>query len=417
MNALRSRKIFLPSALLGYALFLVPPACAQVVAPGAQSLGVTFTCPANTSNAGRVIPAGTSIPDNAAGNDERIIAYFCGSTSAANSGAYNALGGPYNQLADSLINWLVRSLFGGSNPNNTSASDAAAAAAERARNAEIEREREAELERQRQLEAERQAKFRQDMQQLELVMGGPKLPDETKLFHDNSTCLFNIGCNSDRTLEFQQVDLAHAQQTISNPLDELRISACLSKMAAEAKSPDESKYLSGEAAKAMNGSPVDVDVSGCAAGASTMQAPLTPEQTSLFRALLDSTNREMDRLQDLQDQKVKLETKKTQLKQEIQEKQQLVTQIQQQAPAPPVVDMQTETTAAQQQPQQQSALEDAEAALQAAQKQLANANQNEAQVDNDIKQVGDKLKQNQSCVQQAQADPSKTADLSATCTQ
>lgn len=355
MKLSATARMFARLILLGGALCIALPVSAQQAPPvGDPVLAQPVYCPTT----GRTIPAGTDAyeldrlcpPRSSSGSSPSES-----QLSPEDQAAADALGQGAYQLGEALGNWLVRSLFGSPKPNNTPSSDAAAAAAERAHEMAIEREREAEIERERELEAAREAKFRLDMKQLELVMGGPKLPDETKLFHDNSTCFFNIGCNSGNVLQFQQIDLAPAQRTFSDPLDQLRISTCLSKMAAAAKTPDEAKYLSGEAAKAMNGSPVDVDVSGCAPAAQagspitpvgaqqtggagitvgqpdkapppTPVASLTPQQVTLFRSLLASTNKEMDELANLQEQKVKLETQKAELMHQIQSKQQLFLQ-------------------------------------------------------------------------------------------
>jgi len=188
----------------------------------------------------------------------------CGKqSSAVNSAIGSAVEQGVRPIGEAIGQWLGNLLFGSPNPDNTAAV------------AEAERQRMLELERARQLEAERQARFRQDMQSLQLEMKGPKLPDESHLFKHDSTCILSTDC-PDRVLEMKPINLSSAQQGFSGQLDKLRISSCLSKMAAEANSPDEAKYLSGEAAKAMQGEALDVDVSGCPSGTVATSVPLPP---------------------------------------------------------------------------------------------------------------------------------------------
>lgn len=300
----------------------------------------------------------------------------------------NSLAGQSYLLGQALGNALAKRLFGNSQPIVTAAPTVNAAA---------EREHQMDLDRQQQIEDARLAKFKNELQQLSLTMEGAKLPDESVLFHDTSNCFFSADC-SNRAIELHAVDITSAQRRFSDPFDQLRISACLSKMAAAANSPDEAKYLSEEAAKAMNGSPVDVDVSGCAPAAAPAETPLTAQQTTLLKKLLDSTNQQMEELGKLQEQKVKLEQEKTKLTSDLEAKQQTVNQLRQQ---PIQADGQSAPTTPQP-PQPQSSLSDAEQALQAAQQALNDAQKNEGQIDNEMKQIGDKLKANQSCFDQVQ---------------
>jgi hypothetical protein len=75
--------------------------------PGGDSYtGVTRTCPGSTPNAGKVIPAGTTIPESVMrratepGRDEDqvLLEYFCGSRSAANSPVASSLPDRKQQL-------------------------------------------------------------------------------------------------------------------------------------------------------------------------------------------------------------------------------------------------------------------------------------------------------------------------------
>jgi len=311
-------------------------------------------------------------------------------SSLANNPAANSLAGQSYLLGEALGNALAKRLFGNTPPVVTAAPTVNAAA---------EREHQMELDRQQQIDAARLAKFKSELRQLSMTMEGPKLPDESVLFHDTSNCFFSTDC-SNRTIELRPVDVTSAQRRFSDSFDQLRISACLSKMAAAAKSPDEATYLSEEAAKAMNGSPVDVDVSGCAPAVTPTETPLTAQQSALLKRLLDSTNRQMDELEKLQDEKVKLAQEKATLKQDLEAKEQAVDQLKQQQPAAPGGQSVSATA---QSPQSQSALSDAEQALQAAQQALNDAQKNEGQIDDEMKQIGDKLKANQSCFDQVQS--------------
>jgi hypothetical protein len=336
-------------------------------------------------------------------------------SSAVNSAVGDALSQGAYQIGNAIGRKIASWLFGDLTPEDSPAPSTVDTEQLR----ELERQRQLEFEHQQQLAAARDAKFRQEMQELSLVMKGPKLPDETFLFKDTSTCFFNVNCQRDRVLEFKEVSTASAQQSFSNPLDQLRISACLQKLAADAKTPDEAKYLGEQAAKARNGRVVDVDVSGCASGPAPPAPTLRAEQTTFYKGLLDSTNQQMDRLLELQQRKVDLEKKKAQLNQQIETQKQAVAQLGQQPPPTPAA--QTDST---QQPptpdaqaQKPSALAEAEAALQQSEQALSDTQKTETQVDNEMKQVGDKIKANQSCFDQAKADPSKIGDLAKSCGQ
>ena len=188
---------------------------------------------------------------------------YCGNTSS--SGSSNNSPGYCDPKVNPFCivgNWLAKEIFGNSNSNDIDTATAAVEAEHR-RMLELERQRQLEAERQRQLEAERNAQFRQDMQNLQMEMKGPKLPDESLLFKDTKTCLSQSNCPAGGDLEFKPINTASGQQTLSDSLDKLRIGACLSKMAAVAKTPDEASYLSDQASKAMQGTRLDVDVSGC----------------------------------------------------------------------------------------------------------------------------------------------------------
>lgn len=322
-------------------------------------------------------------------------------SSLVNNPLANSLAGQSYLLGEALGNALAKRLFGNSPPIVTAAPTVNSAA---------EREHQIELDRQQQIDAARLAKFKSELRQLSVTMEGPKLPDESVLFHDTSNCFFNTDC-SDRTIDLHPVDVTSAQRRFSDSFDQLRISTCLSKMAATAKSSDEAAYLSEEAAKAMNGSPVDVDVSGCAPAVAPTEAPLTSQQSVLLKKLLDSTNRQMDELEKLQEEKVKLAQEKARLKQELEAKQEAVDQLKQQQPAAPGGQPMSPPA---QLPQSQSALSDAEQALQAAQQALNDAQKNEGQIDNEMKEIGDKLKANQSCFDQVQGG-SNAAQAANTC--
>src|SRR5579859_1109243 len=193
------------------------------------------------------------------------------SSSSVNSAVGNAVEQGLRPIGEAIGQKIASWLFGTSNSNDTA--DAAAVA-------EAERQRMLALERQRQLDTERKAQFRQDMQNLQLEIKGPKLPNESLLFKDTNTCSFEANCQSTGGLQFKPIDASSGQQTISDPLDQLRISACLSKMAAAAKTPDETSYLSDQAAKAMQGAALDVDISGCPKDTSvTSEAPVIEKTT------------------------------------------------------------------------------------------------------------------------------------------
>lgn len=336
---------------------------------------------------GKLVACPNSNPSLA---EERAACGMSTQTDSAltNNPLANSLSAQSYLLGQALGNALAKRLFGNSQPAVTAPPTV---------NASAEREHQIELDRQDQIEAARLAKFKNELQQLSLTMEGPKLPDESILFHDTSNCFFSSDCSS-RAIELHPVNISSAQRRFSDAFDQFRISVCLSKMAATAKSPDDAKYLSDEAAKAMNGSTVDVDVSGCDPAPPAEKA-LTPQQTALLKNLLDSTNRQMDELEKLQEQKVKLEQEKAKLKQEFEAKQHALDQLKQQQPAP-VAGQSANGTAPP--PQSQSALGDAEQALQAAQQALNDAQKNEGQIDNEMKQIGDKLKANQSCFDQVQ---------------
>ncbi len=375
---------------LGRAQTAVPPAgpgvCAEKVCSDGTRVACNVDCRAYLCQTGWAQAHGYG---SACGQGSSAA------TSPALTPMQQVLVGAVGQLASGLGQMLADALFGGLKSNNTTTPAAGAPDADQQRMVELQREQ--------QREAERLAKFRQEMRQLQLAMKGPKLPDESLLFKDSGDCFLQTNCHP-RVLEFKPINPGSAQRAFSNPFDQLRISTCLSKMAAEATDPDNASYLSEEAAKAMQGAIVDVDVSGCSSGPGPARAPLAPEQTTLYKSLLDSTNQQMDQLVQLQQQKVKLEADKTQLKQQIQTQQQLVAQLNQQ-PAP------DPATQAEPQTPKPNAAADAEAALQASQQALADEEKTEAQVDNEMKQVGDKLKDIQSRFDQVQADPSKAGAL------
>jgi hypothetical protein len=302
------------------------------------------------------------------------------------------------------IGWKIRSLlFGSSTPSNTTTPAGG----------------DADRERQQQLAAQRDAKFRQEMQELSLVMKGPKLPSETKPFEDHGSCIFSDACNQTRELEFKKLPPESVERSFSNPFDQLRISTCLANMAKAATSDDEAAYLSEEAAKAANGGIVRVDVSGCASGPAPPRPTLTAEQTAFYKGLLDSTNQQMDRLLELQQRKVELEKKKAQLEQQIETQKQAVAQLSQQgAPAPAgQTDSAQQSSPPDARAPKASALAEAEAALRESEQALSDTQKTETEVDNEMEQVGEKIKQNEACFDQAQGDLSQASGLGKSCAQ
>jgi hypothetical protein len=318
----------------------------------------------------------------------------CSSSSDdSDSSVLSTTGGVAYQLGAALGQMLAGLLFGSPNhsPNPIVTTPPAAG------NSEVNRE----LQRQQ---------WKQEMQALQAQMKGPGPPTgELKLKETQSV----FGGQSSRDLTFKDTDKVSTVRAISDPLEQLRVSTCLTQLATQAKTDDEANYLSNQAARALHGETVAVDISSCK-GAGTAPSveghsvSLTPDQTSFFKTLLEKTNKEVVTLAQLNRSEKELKDKKQELDKAIETKQREVQQIQEQ-PLTPDDPQATE--------KKQSALDAAQAALRNAQGEDEKTASAITAVQSDEKTSADNIKKFQTCSQQAYQDPSKLKDLSDSCTQ
>lgn len=289
------------------------------------------------------------------------------------------------QLGLKLHNWL----FG--NPQQEAKQQA------------LQQRREALAEYQR-IQAERaeQRKWRQEL--AELNWAGPKTLEDEQPFESSSNN-YSGGGRDVRKMN-------SVARSFSNATNQLRIANCLLKMAAApGRSPSDAKFLSNQAALAMNGQPVQVDTSSCQAYAPPPPPPpsaatLTHDQATLLSQLVETTNQNAKKSVELAKTISQLDQAIAKDEQAIQAKQQQLNKLQSAPPSP---------VAAQGAPAQSNALAEAEAALQQAEQVKNNDDQALSHAQNQMNDLSQKLKQAQTCFSQAQSDPAKAKTLMKSC--
>jgi hypothetical protein len=324
-----------------------------------------------------------------------------------NSAVGNALEQGLRPIGQALGRKIAGWLFGTSNSNDTTSAAAAGTDADRQRMIE-EAQRQAQLEHERQAALERQARerWKMELDELSRQMKGSMPAGSDLPMKDTQTA----------ELEFKNTEDIRVAQPITDPIKQLRVSTCLMKLAAHAKSRDEAGYLAQQATLAMNGGPVAVDVGVCegapdvpavgAAGPVGGPAPLSPQQQSFYHSLLDNVNLQTDQLGRLEQREKELKKKRQDVQDEIKNTKQRIEETQQQLAPPGDPDAQQK---------KQSALAEAQAALQRAQQEDAEDSRELADIENQQKRVVEKLKQYDSCADQAKQNPGKVGELSRTC--
>ncbi len=312
----------------------------------------------------------------------------------------------YQQMAYQLGQKLGQWIFG--NPQ------------QKAEEAELEQQMQARalLERIRSTEA-RQQQLQNELSSLASQWVGSVPSENEEPFQDTSTNFFGEG-GGGRTVYLTPLAGDTVARSVTTQADRLQVANCLSRLAAApGRSPEDAKYLSQQAADAMDGMPVQVNVSGCQASASLPPPPPpapTVDQVKLYSNLFEATNQDAEKAVALAKKIHQLQQDTAQEDQEIKKEQAVVSQLQSASststePAPAATNQAPQTAPS----PSSDAMAEAEAALKQATEAKADNQKAIDQANSQMSALSQQLQQAQSCFSQAQSDPGKAASLMQSC--
>ena len=269
----------------------------------------------------------------------------------------------------------------------------------------------------RQAELERQRQWKKMLDDMKPV--GPPMAElhYKDVFSPGGTNFFGNPANG--SLQMKSIEGASVAISISDPMKQLSVAACLTLLAAQATSEDAMTYLSEQAKNAMRGETINVDISSCG-GSPTAPAlegrpvfALSPEERTFYEKLRDKTNHEVSVLTDLARKEQDLTRKQQSLEKEIEARRHEAEQIQQElqqidqqvTPAPDPEAIQ----------KKRSLLAEAQAAFQIAEDDKKKNSAALSETKNKIHEVENTVKVEQDCMEQATADPTKIQSLSKSC--
>ncbi len=297
----------------------------------------------------------------------------------------------------------------------------------------------AQEERQRELEAERiqaalarQKEFQNEMRAMvQNDMRGPAPPEgemtfkganpldgQEMTFKDDSTDFFGENGGSGRTMHFRMPGSPQAAPTAA--MQQLQAANCLSRMAAQpGLSPEDSKYLSDQAAEVMQGGTTTVDLSACAQTSETpppppaphLVRPLTRDQITLYTNLLNQVDNEQKQAVSINQNIHKLEQARNNDAQQVAKQKQVIQQLQAAAPTSATIPSPMASPSS----TSSDAMAEALAALQKAKQSEASDDAALTHAKNQMQQLNQHIQQSRNCLTGAQNNPASAGALLGSC--